>query len=144
VSVLVPLIARVPLQLPDAVQLVALLDDQVIVVDVPAAIDVAANVRVGAAGTAPAAVTVRMAVLATEVPALFAQVSVYLSVPAALGLSVCDPLAFSMPLQAPDAVQLVAPMDDQVMVTGFPAATEDADKLSVGATSGKNANAASA
>jgi hypothetical protein len=68
-----PLVARVPLQLPDAVQLVALLDDHVIVVDAPATIDVAANVRLGAAGGA--VVTVRVAVAGFEVPLAFEQVS---------------------------------------------------------------------
>jgi hypothetical protein len=143
VSVLVPLIASAPVQLPDAVQPVALLDDQVIVVDAPTAIDLAAKVRLGTAGGA-AAVTVRVAVAATELPPAFVQVSVYLSVPAALGVSVCDPLAFSAPLQSPDAVQAVAVRDDQVMVTGFPATTEDADKVSVGAPGGISASAASA
>jgi hypothetical protein len=72
---LVPLIARVPLQLPDAVQLVALLDDHVIVVDAPAAIDLGANVRVGAAGGPAAAVTVKVPVAGFEVPLALEQVS---------------------------------------------------------------------
>ena len=84
VSVLVPLVFSVPVQPPaldelcDAVQLVALLDDHVIVVDLPARIDVGANVRVGAAGTlVAAAVTVRVCELAAEaVPAAFAHFSV--------------------------------------------------------------------
>lgn len=71
--VLLPLVASTPLQLPDAVQLVASLDDQVIVVDAPAAIDVAANVRLGAGGGAM--VTVRVAVAGFEVPVALEQVS---------------------------------------------------------------------
>lgn len=138
---MVPLVASTPLQLPDAVQLVAVLEDHVIVVDVPTGIDVAANVRLGGGS---ALVTVRVAVLATELPPAFAQVSVYVAVPTALGVSVCDPLAFSAPLQSPDAVQPVAAMDDQVMVTGFPTTTEDADKVSVGAPGGICMSAASA
>jgi hypothetical protein len=47
----VPLVASVPVQLPLAVQLVALTDDQEIVVELPTATDVAASVSVGAAGT---------------------------------------------------------------------------------------------
>jgi len=72
-SVSVPLTATVPLQLPDAKQLVALLDDHVIVVDEPATIDMAASVRVGAAGAA--AVTVRVAVAGFDVPPALVQVS---------------------------------------------------------------------
>jgi uncharacterized radical SAM superfamily protein len=41
----------VPLQLPEAVQLVASADDQVIVVELPAITELAASVSVGAAGT---------------------------------------------------------------------------------------------
>jgi hypothetical protein len=48
-----PLVASVPLQpeLPEAVQLVALTDDQVIEGEVPAGIEFAASVSIGAAGT---------------------------------------------------------------------------------------------
>jgi hypothetical protein len=42
----------VPLQLPEAVQLVAFVDDQVIFVELPITIEVAASVSVGAAGIA--------------------------------------------------------------------------------------------
>ena len=152
VSVWVPLTFSLPVKPPalvalcDAVQLVAPLDDQVIVVDLFSTIDVSANVRVGAAGGVVAAgVTVRVTVLtADEVPPAFAQVSLYVSVPAALGVSVCDPLAFSAPLQSPEAVQPVVPTDDQVMVTEPPTVTEDADRVSVGAAGGICASAASA
>jgi hypothetical protein len=47
----VPLAASVPLQLPDPVQPVALTEDQVIVVELGTTMELAANVRVGAAGT---------------------------------------------------------------------------------------------
>jgi hypothetical protein len=47
----VPLVASVPLQLPVAVQLVALTDDQDSVVELPAATEVAASVSSGAPGT---------------------------------------------------------------------------------------------
>jgi hypothetical protein len=46
-----PLVASVPPQLPEAVQLVASMDDQVRVVELPTATDFAASVSVGAAGT---------------------------------------------------------------------------------------------
>ena len=76
VSVWVPFAASAPLQLPDAVQLVALLDDQVIVVDAPKTIDAAPNVKVGAAGAEPVAqVTVRVTVVGFEMPAALEQVS---------------------------------------------------------------------
>ena len=42
------------------------------------------------------------------------------------------PLAASVPLQEPDAVQLVAFGDDQVIVVGLPTAIAVLDKLSVG------------
>ena len=75
-SVWVPLVASAPLQFPDAVQLVALLDDQVIVVDAPAEIDVVAKLRLGVAGAlVVAAVTVSVAVLGFEVPLALEQVS---------------------------------------------------------------------
>lgn len=45
-----PLVARVPLQLPEAVQLAALLDDHVIVVELPVTTLVAAAVIVGGPG----------------------------------------------------------------------------------------------
>jgi len=74
VSVWVPLVGSVPLQLPDAVQLVALLDTQVIVVDEPTTSDVVAKFMLGAAG-ADAAVTVRVAAVGFEVPLALEQVS---------------------------------------------------------------------
>lgn len=46
-----PLVARVPLQLPIAVQLVALAADQLMVVELPVAMELAVNARVGAGGT---------------------------------------------------------------------------------------------
>jgi len=70
-----PLAASVPLQLPEALQLAALADVQLIVVELPTATDVAARVSMGAAGT-PGVVTIKVAVLAVDAPAEFAQVSV--------------------------------------------------------------------
>jgi hypothetical protein len=71
----VPLVASVPLQLPEAVQLAALADVQLIVVELPTATEAAASVSVGAAGI-PGVVTIKVAVLAVDVPMEFAQVSV--------------------------------------------------------------------
>jgi hypothetical protein len=68
-----PLVASVPLQLPDAVQLVALTEDQVIVVELPEAMELAANVRAGATGGATA---VTVTELFAEVPLALIQVSV--------------------------------------------------------------------
>ena len=76
-TVWVPLVASGPFQFPDAVQSVAPLDDQVIVVDVPAEIDVVAKLRLGVAGAlVVAALTVSVAVLGFEVPMALEQVSV--------------------------------------------------------------------
>lgn len=68
----VPDVARVPLQLPEAVQLLALVLDQVSVDDSPSSIDVGAavNVTVGAGGLT---VTV---VVAAPLPVRFEQVNV--------------------------------------------------------------------
>jgi hypothetical protein len=63
-NVKAPLVASVPLQpeLPEAAQLVASTDDQVIVVEVPAAMEFSASVSLGAAGPA-AVVAVLLALL---------------------------------------------------------------------------------
>lgn len=60
-----PLVASAPLQLPDAVQPVASVEDQVIVVELPTTMDVAASVTVGAAG---GGVTVKATALAADAP----------------------------------------------------------------------------
>lgn len=67
-----------------------------------------------------------------ELPEAFAQVSTYVSVPAVVGVKVCVPLAASVPLHEPDAVQLVAFGDDQVIVVVLPTAIAVLDRLSVG------------
>ena len=94
-----------------------------------------------------AAVTVKLAEPAADDPAAFAQVSVYVSVPAAVGVRVCVPLVANAPLQLPVAVQPVELAEDQVSVVELPTATELAAKVRVGAagtTCGMSANAASA
>ena len=67
-----------------------------------------------------------------ELPEEFAQVRTYVSVPVVVGVKVWLPLAASVPLQEPDAVQLVAVGDDQVIVVVLPTAIAVADRLSVG------------
>src|SRR5450755_757440 len=103
----VPLVACAPLQLPDAVQLVALAEDHASVVECPTATEFAANDRVGAAGGVPD-VAVSVADPAADVPNALVQVNVYVVAPAAVGVSVVLPLVVCAPLQLPDAVQLVA------------------------------------
>ena len=46
---------------------------------------------------------------------------------------VCEPFAPSVPLQLPDAVQLVAYCDDQLIVVEPPAGIADSPKLKIGA-----------
>jgi hypothetical protein len=58
------------------------------------------------------------------------------SVPLAVGVTVCEPLVASVPLQLPLAVQLVASVDDQVSVAVLPTAIDDADSVSVGVGGG--------
>src|SRR5271163_1267763 len=66
------------------------------------------------------ATTVRLAELAADEPAAFEHFNVYASVAAAAGVSVCEPLVASAPLQLPDAVQPVASAEDQVIVVEPP------------------------
>jgi len=54
VTVVLPLVACDPVQAPDAVQLVVLMDDHVKVVVAPGAIEVLASFRVGAPGASVA------------------------------------------------------------------------------------------
>jgi hypothetical protein len=73
----VPLVASVPPQpeLPDDVQVVASTDDQVMEVEVPAGIEFAPSVSVGAAGTWSAS-TVKVALLVADEPAELVHASV--------------------------------------------------------------------
>jgi hypothetical protein len=70
-----------------------------------------------------APVTVKLAAIGVLPPAP-AQVRVYVSVPAAVGVTVMLPPVGSAPLQAPLAMQEVAPVDDQVRVALCPSAIE--------------------
>jgi hypothetical protein len=109
---------------------VALTDDQVMVVEAPAAMDEDAKVSVGVAG---GAATVKLAVLAVDVPNELVQLSEKVSVPPAAGVTVWLPLVGRVPLQPPDALQLVAPTEDQVMPVGWPRTMELVLNVSVGA-----------
>lgn len=138
---MLPLGASVPIQLPnatvlefpEAVQLVALTDDQVIATEVLAAIEVADSVSVGAAGGTSLGVAVSVTELGADGPPRLLQANVNVWVPTAAGVMVSLPLAANVPLQLPEAVQLVAPAEDQLIVVGLPTATEFDARLSVGA-----------
>ena len=69
---MVPLVGSVPDQLPDAVQPVASADDQVSVAELPATMELADKVRVGAAG---GAITVKSTELTGETPSALEQLS---------------------------------------------------------------------
>ena len=126
-----PLVASAPVQVPDAVQAVALTEDQVMVVEEPAVMEDDAKVRVGGTG---GGATVTLAVLADEVPKALVHVSEYVSVPPAAGVTVWLPLGGSVPLQLPVAAQLAAPTEDQDIPTGWPRLMALLVKVSVGAT----------
>jgi hypothetical protein len=73
---------------------------------------------------------------AADVPAAFAHAKVYVSVPLAVGFTVCDPLVAIAPLQLPDAVQPVASVEDQVIVVELPTTMEVAASVRAGAAGG--------
>ena len=101
-------------------QLVALVDDQIIVLVPPLVtlVGFAAIVIVGAWLTT---VTV---VDCVAVPPAPVQLSVYVLVPTVVSVPVeVDPEVFCAPVHAPVAVQLVALVDDQVSVLAFPDTT---------------------
>jgi hypothetical protein len=125
----VPLAALAPLQAPDAVQLVALVELQLSVATPPAetAVGLAVSTAVGTT-----LIVTSTGLLAPPAPV---QDSAYV-VLIASGAVACAPLAASAPLQPPDAVQAVAFVDDQVSVDAAPATTTCglADSTAVAAT----------
>ena len=131
VSIAVPLAASAPLHAPLAVHDVSLVDDHVRVALEPSVMldGETEIVTVGAGG----AFTVSVAA-ALPLPPLPEQVSVYVSVPAAVGVSDCVPLVACVPLHAPLAVHDVALVDDQVSVALEPRvmALELKDTVTVG------------
>jgi hypothetical protein len=108
-----------PLQLPEAVQTNASVEDHVIVVELPTVRELAANFTLGAGGGG-GTVTAKLALPAADEPMTLAQVSEYVAVPPAVGNTAWLPLAGSEPLQFPDAVQPVAFADDQVIMDDWP------------------------
>ncbi len=72
VTIWLPLVGSGPLQLPEAVQLAAVADDQEMVAESPRTIEVALIVSVGSAGT----MLVKYTVFAADTPAAFVQVRV--------------------------------------------------------------------
>lgn len=113
-----PLIASEPLHAPEAVQEVALVEDQVRV-EVPpwATLDGLAAIETLGGG----AETVTVADCDAE-PPVPVQVRVNFAVAARVGV-VCEPAVASEPLQPPEAVQEVAFVDDQVSIDVAPLAT---------------------
>ena len=107
-----------PLQPPLAVQLVALIEDQLRVLVCPEAMlaGLAPKVIVGGAGVAPT-VTVADWLVVPPVPV---QVSVYVVV--LVGDTFWEPLVFWGPLQPPLAVQFAALIADQLRVLSWPEA----------------------
>lgn len=65
-----------------------------------------------------------------------------MTVPTGPGATVCVPLVANVPLQPPDAVQLVALLDDHVIVVELPDTTLEAAAVSVGGPGGIKARAA--
>jgi hypothetical protein len=123
-----PLTVSAPLQLPDAEQLVALVELHVSVEDWPAVIDVGEAVRV-------TVVWVAVAVTLTDAdadPPFPVHVRVYVEFTA--GETVSEPLTVSAPLQLPDAEQLVALVELHVSVEDWPAVIDvgEAVRVTVG------------
>jgi len=124
--------ARV-LALPVAVHVVALVDDQEIEVNWVTAMELAASVSVGAAGTTSSGVTVSATELDGEVPPVLLQASENVSVPTTVGVMVRLPLVACVPLQLPEAAQLAAFAEDQVSVAEPPTGTDVGVNVIVGA-----------
>ena len=130
----VPLIASVPLHPPDAVQEVALVEDQDSVELPPFAtvLGLAPKLTVGAGDVT---VTVEDCAALPPVPV---QVSVYVALAVSAPVDE-EPLMALLPDQAPDAVQAVALVLDQVKVEVLPLSMELglAARLTVGAGVGE-------
>jgi hypothetical protein len=113
----VPLTASLPLQAPEAVQAVALVEDQVKVEPLP--LDTLVGFAlIDTVGGVADTVTVADWLALPPVPV---QVSVYFVVAVRAEVA-ADPLTGSAPLHPPDAVQDVALVEDQVSVDLAPLA----------------------
>jgi hypothetical protein len=115
-AVSVPAVERKPVQLPEALQLVASVDDHDNVAALPMTTlaGLTPSVTVGGGG-----VTVRVALL-VRVPPAPVQLSVYDSAPTLAGVTTVLPLSARAPLQAPVAVQEDALIEDQLSVAVLP------------------------
>jgi len=115
----VPLVANVPVQAPEAVQAVALVELHVNVVAPPLAMLVADAVNVAAGTEIAAADTVTVAVAAALLPPAPVQFNEYV-VLAVRAPVLWVPLAANVPVQPPDAVHPVALVELQVRVAAPP------------------------
>ena len=136
--------ASVPLQLPDAVQLVAFAEFQVMVVGLPTSTEVDASASVGATAGVPE-VAKRVTELDADVPAAPVHVKVYTVAPAAAGVTVRLPLVagaaglvkFVAGFAA--AVHELASRVDQVSVVELPNGIDAAASVRVGTTKAASA-----
>ena len=130
----VPLVASLPLHAPDAVQEVALVEDQVSVALPPDRIALGPTLRltVGAGVFCGETVTVTDCAALPPAPV---QVSVNVEFAVSVPLE-AEPLVALPPLHAPDAVQEVALVEDQVSVAALPLTTvlgfADSDTVGAG------------
>jgi hypothetical protein len=124
-----PLVAKVPDQPPEAVQAVALVEDQVRV-ELPPLVTL---MGLALSETVGGAITETVADCAAEPPAP-AHVSMYLVVAVSAAV-LWEPLVGFEPLQPPEAVQEVALLDDQTRDAALPPVIELglALKLTLGA-----------
>ena len=138
-----PLGPKVPAQpemtasvLPEATQLVARVDDQLSEVVAYAAMEVAPRVSVGVAGAVNSGVAVKVTEVGADGPPRLLQINVKVSVPTAVGVMDRLPFVPTVPLQLPDAAQLVALTEDHESVVECPTATEFAANDRLGAAGG--------
>ena len=103
-----------------------------IVSDVSAGTEAEPRVSVGAAGAVTAGVTVKTTETEGDTPPRLAQMSEKVSVPTAVGVIVMLPRPARVPLQLPDAVQLVAPLESHAMVVDLPTSTDEDEKFTFG------------
>ena len=127
-TLMLPVVFLLPDQAPEAVQPVALLADQLRVVDSPALMPVSARLSETAGGSAGAGVTLTVT-LSLALPPSPLQLSVNVLLPVN-GPTVRDPEVLLPPDQAPEALQPSAFVVDQVSVTLSPSSTVVLEALS--------------
>jgi hypothetical protein len=125
-----PLIALVPDQAPEAVQEVALLEDQLNVALPP--LETLVGLALSETSGAPSTVTVAACVADPPAPV---QVSVYLAVALSADVLI-EPAIASDPLQPPEAVHAVALVEDQFNIDAAPLLTVLGFAVSVTAGAG--------